>query len=425
MRSETYTWIFLPGDTTPTLCGRYSHEVTAAGKGVGTFVYGQSYLRRRHALALDPVLLPLVEREFTTTEQGGVFGVLLDAMPDDWGRYVIERRHGPQTFPMGYLLKSQEDRVGNLAFSPSPDKPPAIRPPVNRSLLQLARRVIAGLEDGRPVPPDLEDVIRPNTAMGGARPKFTVEDGQAQWLAKFPSRRDDPEIPIARVEAAMLELARACKINAASAEVEHVDGDDILLVRRFDRTRVGERDGQALWCRDGFVSARTVFYSDPLVQQYSYSGSYPRLALELSRWSARPASDRYELFRRMVFNCVISNTDDHDRNHGFISADDAHLFRLAPAYDLVPVRHGTRRRHQQLGVGQEGSAATLNNVLSSVDAFGLSTEAAESIVHEMEECVLDNWRACLSRQGLEKKAADRLAGCFGGLPESYDRDAAR
>ena len=111
-----FVWVYLPGDVQPTLCGRFSHELTAAGLGVGQFVYGRSYLANAQALPLDPFVLPLVDRHWDTTAQRGLFGVIDDACPDDWGRYVVDRQHGKQTSPVDYLLKSQQDRVGALVL---------------------------------------------------------------------------------------------------------------------------------------------------------------------------------------------------------------------------------------------------------------------------------------------------------------------
>jgi serine/threonine-protein kinase HipA len=328
---QAYVWVFLPGETSPTLCGRFEHRLAPGGHGVGRFVYGRRFLEHRFATALDPVALPLKERLFETVGLSqGVFGVFADACPDDWGRYVIDRQFGVQAYPIGYLLHSQEDRVGNLAFSRGPGLVPELLEPTARAMLDQAWAVVAGLDAGRSVDPDLATKIRANTALGGARPKLTVADESAQWLAKFPSKRDDPRWSQARLEAAMLDLARLCGINAAQAQIhaaasldthdptEAVDRSkaDILLVQRFDRTLAGtaQIDSRAqpgpdtahqpkkrAWLRDAYVSARTVMLSaaagGPLP---SFSGSYATLARELGRWSARPAADRLELFRRMV-----------------------------------------------------------------------------------------------------------------------------
>ena len=418
-RNGVFVWIFLPGDTEPTLCGRYEHTGTAAGRPVGSFVYGKSYLQNAAARPLDPYALKLANKTFDIAAHQGVFGAIADACPDDWGRYVIDRQYGAQEFPLGYLLHSQEDRVGNLCFSASKDEPPLLAPPVSIALLDEAWHVIADLEAGRKIPPALAARIRPNTAMGGARPKLTVSDEEAQWLAKFPVQTDNPRRPVPKLEAAVLALAELCKIEVAKAHlvpIERIGNHDAaLLVRRFDRTRVTV-DGQAAWMRDGYASARTIFQSQPNFPADGFTGSYWLLAKEIQRWSERAQADRYELYRRMVFNCCVSNTDDHERNHGFIASDTSDLYRLSPAFDLVPRLHGTKRRHQALGVGSFGHEATVANLLSACDAFELSETAARTIIEQVETVVQENWRRMLLEHDIERDAVDELAPCFEPIP---------
>lgn len=417
--SAVFVWIFLPGDTRPTLCGRFQHGGGAVGLPAGNFVYGKTYLGNAAARPLDPFVLPLASQSFELASHQGVFGAIADACPDDWGRYVIDRQHGVQPFPLGYLLHSQEDRVGNLCFSAAADQRPDLAPPLGVEWLADAWRVVADLEAGRPIAPELADKIRPNTALGGARPKLTVADGEAQWLAKFSALNDNPRRPVPRLEAAMLVLADRCAIHAAQGRlvpVESVGGHDVaLLVRRFDRTLRMEQ-GQAAWMRDGYASARTVFQSAPHFPPGGYTGSYWLLARELQRWSEHPQADRYELFRRMVFNCCVSNTDDHERNHGFLASESSDLYRLSPAFDMVPRLHGTRRRHQALGIGQYGHEATVANLLSACDAFDLSEAEATRLIDQVESTVQDHWRRVLLEHGLERAAVDELAPCFERLP---------
>jgi serine/threonine-protein kinase HipA len=232
--------------------------------------------------------------------------------------------------------------------------------------------------------------------MGGARPKLTVEHDGRLWLAKFPSSRDDQSLPDAKLEAAMLALGVLCGINTANAQV--VLGD-VLLVERFDRAWVdGPEPG---WRRDSFLSARTIFNASARDQTYA-AGGYGRLATELVRYSADPQSDQKALFRRMVFNVCISNTDDHDRNHGVLADDQPGFYRLSPAYDLLPRQHSTLR--------------TRENLLADGAKFGLSPTEAEVIVKEVELGVALHWHDCLSAQGLSASAIDRLKSCFGGIP---------
>lgn len=413
MTSEVWVWSWLPGDTEPTLAGRFLHTRVPGGatpRYRGEFVYGRTYLANPDALALDPVQLRLLDHHYETTALEGFFGPLRDAMPDDWGRYVIDREFGPQDELTGYLLRGSGDHIGNLGFSALRDVPPEARALPGRDVLSPARAVLQGLEDGRPLDPTLHAIVRPNTNLGGARPKLTIEDEGKQWIAKFPAR-EDRGAPIARIERAMLELARACGIRAANARVEQ---GDILLVERFDRARSIDGAG---WRRDAFISAQTVFHANVEVQAYAFSGSYARLALEMARFSEALADDREELYRRMAFNCCISNTDDHERNHGFVAGDMPGRYRLSPAYDMVPRKHATQRREHALAIGKDGFVATRQNILSDCASFGLQPGEADAILQEVEATVQAGWKKALQGQGLSDAQAQDWAGCFQPLPQ--------
>lgn len=413
MTSEVWVWSWLPGDTAPTLAGRFRHTRLPGGAAPryrGEFVYGRTYVTNPAALPLEPVHLRLVDRLYETATLDGFFGPLRDAMPDDWGRYVIDREFGPQGELTGYLLLGSGDHIGNLGFSASRDVAPQTRPLPGRDILELARAVLQDLEEGRPTDPALRGIVRPNTNLGGARPKLTIELEGKQWIAKYPAR-EDRGAPIARIERAMLVLAEACGIRAANAQVVH---EDVLLVERFDRRRSG--DGN--WMRDAFLSAQTVFHANVDVQAYAYSGSYSRLALEMARFSEALATDREELYRRMVFNCCISNTDDHERNHGFLAGDTPGRYRLSPAYDMVPRRHATLRREHALAIGADGFVATRRNLLSECTTFGLQQARAAAIVDEVEATVQAGWKRALLEEGLSEERAQYWATCFRPLPEA-------
>lgn len=313
------------------------------------------------------------------------------------------------------MLATLDDAIGNLAFSASIKSAPAQGEFISVALIPQARAILLSIEQGMPIPMQVEGKVRPNTAMGGARPKLTVQDNGRLWLAKFPSARDDGNIPCAKLEAAMLNLAERCGINSAKARIVC---DDVLLVERFDRGWVdGPRSG---WRRDAFLSARTLFFANNSAHQRPVGGSYASLANELTRYIAAPSQDKQELFRRMVFNVFISNTDDHDRNHALIADDLPGTYRLAPAYDLVPRLHGTLRRHHAMVLGAGSSIATRENLLADCSNFGLDTKAAAGIIDRIEAGVSGNWRSCLAEQGLDDPAIDRLKNCFSCI---YDTEA--
>lgn len=408
MTSEIFLWAYLPGDVQPTFCGRFEHGTSAAGP-TGVFAYETSYLQNPSAIAIDPITLPMRAQQFSTTLSNGVFGALLDAIPDSWGRHVIDTGDCRQDFPARYMLHTAGDAVGNLAFSQSREEPPVPKRPIGIEDIGLARAVLYDLEKHpKLVFPQMVEWVWANTAMGGARPKLTVEKDGRLWLAKFPSRHDHELLPMAKFEAAMLDLARRCGINSACAHVVH---DDVLLVERFDR---GPVDGNGKARRDAFLSARTLF--ECTGSRLSATGSYPGLAGALPKYSCQSAQDKVELFRRMVFNALISNTDDHDRNHGLVADDLPGTFRLSPAYDMVPSMRGTQSRHQAMIVGKEFYLATKSNLLSDCEAFGLRQRNAEEIYEQVAEQIAANWRESLADQGVADKGIAMVEGCFSGIP---------
>ena len=194
----------------------------------------------------------------------------------------------------------------------------------------------------------------------------------------------------------------------------HVAGKDVLLVERFDRHYLeGAING---WARYPYVSARTVFFSRPEIQRYTITGSYPRLSLALATWSNKTAQDRLELFRRIVFNCLVNNLDDHDLNHGFINRGNG--FELSPLFDVVPQRPAGARPRLALNIGQFGGEATRENLLSDCEQFGLSSAAAALEIETLRALVRANWEQCLISNGVSGVHIERIAPAF--CSESFD-----
>jgi serine/threonine-protein kinase HipA len=262
------------------------------------------------------------------------------------------------------------------------------------------------VETDRPVDPELLRALHPGT--GGARPKCNLVEGDSVWIAKFPSVSDDPAISIPRLEHATMQLARQwCGIDAAETQLRLVAGKDVCLVRRFDRAI---RDGKTL--RKGFVSARTVFYADPAYAAM-VTGSYGRF----SRWGQRygcTAKDRQQLFRRMVFNCGVRNSDDHELNHGLIHVKGGE-FRLSPAFDIVPDldRHKIHRHALLIG---DSAAGTVANLASNAHAFGIDREQALGIIAEIQIAIAEHWRESFCAAGFGEDALRRIEDVFRPIP---------
>src|ERR1035438_461453 len=201
----------------------------------------------------------------------------------------------------------------------------------------------------------VQDLLLLGTSMGGARPKAVIQDHGELWIAKFA--RPDDRWNFERVEHAMLQLARRCGITTAESLIETVAGKDILLVKRFDRQ--GAADG---YTRARMISGLTVLRTDDAVSNRD-RWSYIQLAEEIRRVVHEPKRDTRELFRRIVFNALISNIDDHPRNHALIAP--ARQWSLSPAYDLTPSPQiGQDHRELAMVCGDEGRFANAANILS-------------------------------------------------------------
>jgi serine/threonine-protein kinase HipA len=407
--SECFVYIALPGETEFTTAGRFQRAVDRHGVATGRFVYGKSYLARENAVPIDPLELKLGTRTYETQLLKGVFGALRDASPDHWGRRIVERHFGsPGPDELDYLLHSPDDRAGALGFGLH-KAPPAPKRKFNRTLDlgKLQEFADAIIEDEElPKGADAEqaqELMLEGTSMGGARPKAVVEDDGALWIAKF--NRPDDKWNHARVERAMLELARACGLQTAESKLTTIGDRDALLVKRFDRqgTKTGYR-------RARMLSALTLLRSEDTHQNRS-KWSYVLLAEEIRRVSAQPKVDAPELFKRMCFNAVITNNDDHPRNHAVIAMDED--WRLSPAYDLVPAMPiSVERRDLALECGDMGRYAHAENLLSQCARFLLTADDARAIVDDVEQTVKDQWYAICRREGVSEKDCETIKTAF-------------
>lgn len=429
-RAECFVYLQMPGSTETLACGKFVQVRAEGGGTVGAFAYGRQYRARTDAVALDPYALPLSDNEATTTALGGIFGALRDAAPDAWGRRLIEH-HTRRTdlSEIDFLLESPEDRAGALAFGRGVEPPAPVRA-YNRvvdlaDLLDAARQVDAGPDataaaaGGAPSKNHLEAarflLEHHGTSMGGARAKSVVRADDALWIAKFP--RDGDRWNYAVVEAAMLALAARCGISVPETRIQTVGPRSVLLVRRFDRERAdGTAGGGGDWYRHRMVSALTVLRADDAVTNRG-RWSYLLLADELRRWSSRANSDRTELFRRMVFNALVSNDDDHPRNHALIAP--RREWMLAPAYDIVPnPQPGRHDRDLAMVCGAEGRLARRTNLLSAAGRFGLRLPDAEAIIDAMIATIQANWVSDILAQG--GTAADIAAVSTAFVHEGFE-----
>jgi serine/threonine-protein kinase HipA len=410
MTSERiYVYLQLPGSHETVAAAYYKHS-TRNGVGVGTFGYGKRYRARADAVPLDPFELPLSDRAVTTTQLSGIFGALRDALPDSWGRRVIEREVGRVGLDESFLLlHSPNDRAGALSFGLGPEPPGPFRgynPVIElERLLRLAERIV----NDEPVPePDpqlaqAEALLRPGTSMGGARPKNVVEDADGLWVAKFPDRGD--RWSNARVEHSMLRLAHECGLHVAESRLMRVGDADVVLVKRFDRQKVDSG-----YLRHRMVSGLTILDTEDTAHARE-RWSYLLLADELRRRSSRPKADLAELYARMVFNALISNTDDHPRNHAVIAPGRS--FQLSPAYDLTPSPlQSVEKRDLALTVGDFNRYANRTNLLSGHARFMLTRDQATALIDSIQSVVRTRWYALLRENGTSEADCERVRSAF-------------
>jgi serine/threonine-protein kinase HipA len=413
--TECFVYITLPGATEAVTAARFELTTNRSRIPLGRLVYGKSYLGRADAVGIDPVELKLGPHAYETTLMKGVFGALRDASPDAWGRRVIERHVGKSPLSeLDYLLESPDDRAGALSFGLG-QKPPAPKRTFNQTIAleKLQARADAIVNDEEP-PADpetvqTEELLLEGTSMGGARPKVVVEDDEGLWIAKF--NRNDDKWNFARVEHAMLVLARACGLTTAESKVVPVGTRDAVLVKRFDREKA-----EMGYHRARMISALTLLRTDDS-PQLRENWSYLVLAEELRRVCTESKKDAAELFRRMCFNALISNTDDHPRNHAIIAK--AGDWKLSPAYDLTPAPHvSVERRELAMVCGDQGRLANATNLLSQAGRFLLPGDEAKSIVDVMRDRVKGTWYEVARSIGVSEKDCERIRPAF--VYEGFD-----
>lgn len=244
-----------------------------------------------------------------------------------------------------------------------------------------------------------QDLMLANTSMGGARPKAVVEDGDGLWVTKF--NRPDDKWNHARVERAMLELGRECGICTAKSKITTIGNRDALLVKRFDREKT-----EGGYYRARMLSALTLLRAEERVEERE-NWSYVLLVEELRRISAQPKIDAPELIRRMCFNALISNTDDHPRNHAVIAKERD--WKLSPAYDLTPSPEiSDDHRDLALECGDMGRYANANNLLSQSVRFLVEPDEAARIIDGMEQIVREKWYEVARREGISDKDCQKI-----------------
>lgn len=382
-----------------------------------SFGYGRKYLLRPNALPLDPVTLPLsMGNAVRHTAPGeNLFSALRDAAPDHWGRKILSLMAGEhmQTLDEFELLTAgfTENRMGALAFGLDPVKGPHSMAPwfdpkgftratADLNLIARLVRTLDETEDDelaelwKTLPSDaFLRALALSPSVGGARPKCLFRQDGVEYIVKFSRAHDLWDEPV--VEHATMTLAAKCGISVARTRLMSLENGHSLFVRRFDRTREGSPRH--------FVSGYTL--GD--LRETGDWKSYQHLAQEARRFGDPLAGE--ELFRRMVFNMLCSNIDDHPRNQSFFV--HRNRVELAPAYDIVPTSLTTSPYRLALGCGTSGGIASLDNALSDVAPFGLSQAKTEQIVEEML-VICREWPQHFAECGIQEQGLEELQRRF-------------
>jgi serine/threonine-protein kinase HipA len=379
------------------------------GRESATFEYDASWLEDPERFALEPALM-LGPGPYHSGAGKVLFGAIGDSAPDRWGRVLMqraERRRAaeegrpPRTLlEIDYLLRVDDEvRQGALRFREQDDGPflAAAGPTRIPPLVELPRLLLASerVADETETDEDLRLLLAPGSSLGGARPKAAVRDRDGHLaFAKFPHRADDRDI--VRWEAVALGLAARAGIPVPPWRLEMVAGRAVLLLRRFDRA--GE-------CRIPFLSAMSLLGAGD-----NEAHSYLEIADALRQHGAAPTEDLRGLWRRIVFNVLASNTDDHLRNHGVLY-EDRRGWRLSPAYDLNPVPVDVRPRVLCLAITLDDATASLERALEVAEYFELSAAEARRTARTVGKAVSE-WRQEATRLGASRAEVDRMASAF-------------
>ena len=374
-----------------------------------TFEYDRSWLAHPEQFSIQPAL-QAGPGPFHTTSDKSLFGAIGDSAPDRWGRVLMRRaerrraelaKRAPRALrEIDYLLLvDDEARQGALRFAEreggpfladqrSTKIPPLVKLP---RLLSAAEHVLGDTETDE----DLRLLLAPGSSLGGARPKVSVRDRDGHLaIAKFPSRGD--EVNTVLWEAEALKLAQKAGIATPVWRLVTASKKPVLLLRRFDRDRGG---------RVPFLSAMSM-----LDAKDNETRSYLEFADVLRRHGAAPKEDMHALWRRIVFNILISNTDDHLRNHGFLWSGPAG-WRLSPAYDLNPVPADIKPRVLTTAIDLDDAKASLQRALDVAGYFELRSDEAREIAGQVARAV-SSWRREAVKLGLAPRQIERMASAF-------------
>ena len=396
----------------PVFMGSLYVNVIKGGESY-SFEYDKEWLKKTGLqLTLDPELMPFSGRQYPSGKN--IFGLFADASPDRWGRVLMNKRERilaekegrkpSKLYDSDYLLGVyDETRMGGIRLKLDPDGPflsddreTAAPPWTTLRTLEEASRNFESDESGLPEK-WLNQLIKPGSSLGGARPKATVADTEGQlWIAKFPSKNDENDT--GAWEMAAHDLAALCGLNVPEAKLEKFSSlGSTYLVKRFDRV---------LDRRVHFASAMTLLGKTDGASAADGT-SYLDIAAFIKSSGAQPRKDLLELWRRIVFNMAVTNTDDHLRNHAFVLAENG--WRLSPLYDVNPVPYGDEL---SLNVDEENNSISIDLAIQTAVRFGIHENDARNYAEDILKIVRENWEKIAADYRLTRRQIEEMRPAF-------------
>lgn len=378
-----------------------------------SFAYDDQWLKKTNlSVYLDPGLMPYTGRQYPSGKF--IFGLFADSSPDRWGRVLMNKRERiladkegrkpAKLYDSDYLLGVyDETRMGGLRFKSNPDgaflsddKTTAAPPWATLRSLEEASRNFENDETGL-AEKWLQQLIKPGSSLGGARPKATVVDPKNQlWIAKFPSKNDENDT--GAWEMVAHDLAGLCGLTVPEAKLEKFSAlGSTYLVKRFDR--IGNK-------RIHFASAMTLLGKTDGASAADGS-SYLDIAAFIKANGAKPKEDLIELWKRIVFNMAITNTDDHLRNHAFILTPTGWV--LSPLFDVNPVPYGDEL---SLNVNEDDNRIDIELAVQTAVLFGIGKSDAQAYAAQLLETVRENWNKIAAKYGLSRREIEEMKPAF-------------
>lgn len=408
---DIYVYAHWIGMQEPELTGILSAHF-AKGKKSFSFEYDRTWIKSKDQMLFDPDIQFYSGPQFPSDKEN--FGIFLDSMPDTWGRTLMKRRVSQQAkengekprtlYDIDYLLGVyDESRMGALRFKTEPDGPfldnnnTSPTPPWSSIReLQNAAKMLENDDDNKEIQKWLSVLMAPGSSLGGARPKANILDENKElWIAKFPSKNDT--IDKGAWEMLAYELALKAGINMAASKIEKIAGKyNTFFTKRFDREKEQ---------RIHFASAMTMTSnSEDTIR--NNTPSYLDIADFIQNYGVNINENLQQLWRRIIFNIAVSNTDDHLRNHGFILTNEG--WTLSPAYDINP---SIDKDGLALNIDTHNNELDFNLAISVGEYFRLDNSQMDKIINEVIEAV-STWKVIAQKIGISRAEQELMAAAF-------------